>query len=83
MLSGLLLAFFISACAPSSPLERLNRELSQFPEYSIILEDMKEEGNFFKDYFHRYKIAYGKKSGNSKELEYQSTTTDWYQISKK
>ncbi len=83
ILSGLLLAFFISACAPSSPLERLIRELSQFPEYSIALEDMKEEGNFFKDYFHRYKIVYGKKSGSADELEFQSATTDWYPISKK
>jgi hypothetical protein len=83
IIAGLLFALFIYACAPSSPLERLNRDLSQFSEYSIILEDMKEEGNFFKNYFHRYKIVYGKKSGNSKELEYQSETTDWYKISKK
>jgi hypothetical protein len=79
---GLLLAVLISACAPSAPIERLSRELNEFPEYSIILEDMKEEGNFLKEYFHRYKIAYGKPTDNSKELEFQSTTTDWYQLSK-
>jgi hypothetical protein len=81
---GLLLALLllISACAPSSSLERLNRQLSKYPEYSIILEDMKEEGNFFLDYFHRYKIVLGNNSENSKELEYQSGITDWYRITK-
>ncbi len=82
---GLLFAILllITACAPSSPIERLNRQLNKYPEYSIILEDMKEEGNFFTDYFHRYKIVVGNTSGNSKELEYQGGKTDWYQLPKK
>ncbi len=82
---GLLLAllFLISACAPSSPLERLNRQLSKYPEYSIILKDMKKEGNFFLDYFHRYKIVIGQNPANSKELEFQSGITDWYRIPKR
>ena len=79
----LLLAVFILSCAASSPLERIKRQLNKYPEYSIQLEDMKEEGNFFKDYYHRYKIVYGEKLGGSEELEYQSAITDWYKVKKK
>ncbi|MEZ4761907.1 MAG: hypothetical protein R3C26_01480 [Calditrichia bacterium] len=35
-------------------MKKIQRELNDYPEYSIILEDMKMEGTFFKDYFHQY-----------------------------
>lgn len=54
----LLMVAGASGCSTSTtPLERLKRELAKYPEFSILLEDMKEEGNFFKEYFHRYKIV--------------------------
>ncbi len=78
-----LLPLLVLACGASSPVDRIKSDLKQFPEYSVILEDMREDGNFFKDYYHRYKIVYGQKSSGVEELEYQSSITNWYKISKK
>ncbi|MFQ5822599.1 MAG: hypothetical protein ACE5JB_00925 [bacterium] len=79
----LLLALLTISCASSTPIERLRRQLDKYPEYSIILEDMKEEGNFFKDYFHRYKIVYAEKIGNPDSLIYQSQISDWDKVNKR
>ena len=38
------------------PLAKIRSALKDTPTYSIILEDMKEDGNFVKSYFHRYRI---------------------------
>ena len=78
-----LLPLLVLACAASSPVARLKSDLKQYPEYSVILEDMRVDGNFFKDYYHRYKVFYGQKSSGAEELEYQSTITKWYKINKK
>ena len=78
-----LLAVVTISCAGRSPLEGIKREIARYPEYSIILEDMKEEGNFFKDYFHRYKVVYAEKPGIGDSLVYQSGITDWHEVKKK
>ncbi|MCG8604027.1 hypothetical protein MJD09_03380 [bacterium] len=78
-----LLALLLLACGSASSLERVKRDLNRYPEYSIILEDMREEGNFFKDYYHRYKVVYGQKAKSGDELEYQNELTDWYKVDKK
>lgn len=39
------------------PLKKIEKSLANVPEYSIILEDMKEEGNFFKEYSHQYRLV--------------------------
>ncbi len=83
LFSGLLVGLFLAlaGCGSSSPVERLKQELSQYPEFSIILEDMKEEGNFFSNYYHRYKTVYAQKEGDS--LVYISDITDWLKVSEK
>jgi len=48
-----------AACAAPPPLARLQDTFKDYREYSISLGDMKEEGNFFKEYYHQYKIVYG------------------------
>lgn len=82
-IASYLLVMVAISCGASTPLERLKSELSRYPEYSILLEDMKEEGNFFKDYFHRYKLVYAEETGIPDSLVYQSEITDWYKVSKK
>lgn len=39
------------------PINAIQKELKNVPHYSVILDDMKEEGNFFKEYLHQYKIV--------------------------
>lgn len=55
------------------PLTRLQRQLQQFPTYSIILENMKQEGNFFDSYYHRYRVVQPNKG---------SYLTDWMEVPK-
>ena len=82
MLTILTLAFTTISCGPSTVVERLQKDLDRHPEYSIILEDMREEGFFFSDYFHKYKIVRGEKADND-SIAYHSEITDWYEVEKK
>ena len=42
-----------------NPVEKIQRELQGEKEYTIILNDMREEGNFFPSYYHQYRIDIG------------------------
>ena len=71
-----MLLFFLSGCGGKTgglPLEGLKKELKDTPTYSIILEDMKQEGTFFKTYFHRYLVV----------LPERSTKTQWFEVPEK
>jgi len=71
---------FLWGCAATYSMQNLRRNLNRYPEYSIVLEDMQEEGIFFKDYFHRYQIIYGEKPTEGDDLVYQTEITDWLQV---
>jgi len=80
---GLLMSLFLISCGGRPGVDKLSRELDRYPEYSIVLEDMMEEGNFFTDYYHKYKIIYGEKVGAEDSLTYHNLTTDWIKVEKK
>jgi len=82
-MSLLLLVVLFVSCGASTPLKRLQSDLERYPEYSIILADMKEDGNFFKDYYHQYKVVYGEKESGSDSLTYRTQTTDWQRVEQK
>jgi len=48
----------------SNPVEKLQKELAAEKEYAIILNDMREEGNFVPSYYHQYRID----KGETKEI---------------
>lgn len=48
---------FYSCGNDELPIKSIQKELNNVPHYSVILNDMKEEGNFFKEYLHQYKIV--------------------------
>lgn len=80
----ILLSFYIfSACGGSSALKDVEKDLAKYPEYSIILQDMKIEGNFFKEYYQRYKIVYADQVAGQDSLSYFTSTTDWLRVSEK
>jgi len=57
-LSILSLAF--SGCGGfGSPVEKLQKELAGEKEYAVILNDMREEGNFVSSYYHQYRVEKG------------------------
>jgi len=60
----------LSACGPSGdPLTPLKQELAKEKEYSIILNDMREEGNFVPSYFHQYRVDIGEKTTQRQPVE--------------
>lgn len=52
------------------PVEKFQDTLKAAPSYSVILNDMKEEGNFFREYFHQYRIV----------QEDSAWTSRWYEV---
>ena len=64
-------AIVLAGCSSSStPLDQLKAQLASAPEYSIQLDDMREEGTFFSSYFHQYQVI----------QKDNSWTTDWLQV---
>jgi len=73
------LALFLNGCS-SNPIERIKRDLDQYPEYSITLQDMNREGNFFFDHYHQYKIVYGQATEGTEDLSYFDQILDWEKV---
>jgi len=68
---AILTSFLLCACGgPRPPLEKIRTSLKDIPTYSIVLDDMKEEGNLFKTHYHKYSII----------LEDKTTKTDWLEV---
>ncbi len=64
-------------CGPGEPpLTEIQRKLADKQTYSIVLENMKQEGTFFKNYFHQYQIATPEKTWATGWLE---APKDFYQ----
>lgn len=56
VLTAFILSFY-SCGNDELPIKSIQKELNNVPHYSVILNDMKEEGNFFKEYLHQYKVV--------------------------
>lgn len=78
---GLLPVVLVIACTPPDPFLRLQRELDVYPEYSVILEDMRVDGNFTKDYYHQYKLVIGEEQEGSDELAISERLLDAERVS--
>lgn len=81
-------ALMLAGCSKSlpDPLSQLSRELRQYPEFSVILDDMQITGNFAKSYFHKYKILFSdKKAVETVDAAGELTLEErgWVQVSRK
>jgi hypothetical protein len=69
----------ISSCGSESsgvgPVQALQKEMINDSEYTILLNDMREEGNFFPSYFHQYRTDIGE---NTDIHPYQMVTEKYY-----
>jgi hypothetical protein len=54
------------------PIDQIKTNLKDVPTWSILLEDMKEEGNFVTSYYHKYRVV----------DEKEGWTTDWLEVPK-
>ena len=77
------LSLLLAGCAATNPLERLQRELDRYPEYSVILADMREEGTFLTDYSHQYRVTTGQREKGSLDLVYAEKIRDWERIDRR
>jgi hypothetical protein len=67
----LCLLLLITACSERDPVEEMQNTLASAPEYTIILEDMQEEGAVFTKYYHKYRVLQGERD----------LKTDWVEVS--
>jgi hypothetical protein len=77
-----LLTFFLLGCSgkdPGATVKNYAKTLDIYPDFSIMLEDMKEDGSFLPSYWHKYKLIYGDATAEDLRQE----TTDWVQVSKR
>lgn len=75
VLAVLATAFICAACGGGPkvpPIENLKLGLKDVASYSILLEEMKDEGNFSKSYFHKYRVV----------QDEDFWITDWFAVSK-
>lgn len=79
-LSLFLLCLILAACSTNNPLDTLQQELAQYPEYTVILNDYAKEGNFFPSYYQQYKVIVGETQPNSDTLTYRDEVRDFVQV---
>lgn len=65
----IMLAGFLGCGPGQPPLDEIRRNLADRQTYSVVLENMKEEGTFFKEYYHQYQIATPEKTWATGWLE--------------
>ncbi len=75
LLAAALLA--AASCAGETPLERLAQQLDRYPEYSVVLQDMSDEGF---GYAHQYRVVVGEAQAGSDEPVYRETVLDWLEV---
>lgn len=74
------LALLLAGCAPPNPLKELREDLSAYPTWSIILEDMKVEGN---DFYHRYRLVWAETlAEEGEEPAFEESMTEWQRVSR-
>lgn len=79
-----LFCIFTISCSSSSPVTKIQKQMSMHPEYSIILQDMREDGTFVSSYHHQYKIIYAENRTQGEDVPvYQTMITDWYEVDKR
>ena len=71
--------FAVVGCGPSeTPLERLEQQLDQYPEYSVTLQDMRADG-----YYHQYGVAIGEPQAGSEDLVYRDSILDFQKVGRR
>ena len=81
--AALIAVAVITGCGRAhDPVEQASRDLERYPEYAVIVEDLKVEDGFFPDYFLRLRImtASGQRVDGKDTLVYADRVTDWQEV---
>lgn len=79
----LLCGILLGGCSRSSdPVRDLIRDLERYPEYSLILHDLRVEDGFMPDYALQFKVltASGQRVSGRDTLVYEEKKTDWLAV---
>jgi hypothetical protein len=66
-----------ASCETQSPLDRISQSLDRYPEYSVVLQDMTDEGF---GYAHQYRVVFGGPQAGSEEPVYREAVLDWMDV---
>ena len=66
----------------SDPVQQARRQLERYPEFTLIIEDLKVEDGFFPDYFLRLRImtASGQRTAGKDTLVNETRMTEWQEV---
>lgn len=80
--AGLALSLLVACGGPKDPVQKLTRELDNFPEFSLIVDDTRIEGTLFHDYALRFQVltASSQRVAGRDTLVYEDRRTDWYPV---
>ena len=80
--AALAVAGLVACGSPKDPVDDLRRELANFPEYSVIVDDLRVEDGFSDAYFLRFKIlsAKGGRVADKDTLVYEERQTQEYEV---
>ena len=80
--AGLLLILTAGCGQRRDPVRDLIRDLDRYPEYSLIVDDLRVEEGFFPDYFLRFEVlrASGQRRAGGDTLVYERHKTDWIEV---
>jgi hypothetical protein len=79
----LLAALMLAGCGGSpDPVAQLSRDLERFPEYSIIVDDLRIDEGLFPEYFLRLRFltAAGQRVAGRDSVVYSERQTDWHGV---
>lgn len=78
-----LVVALVGCGGPRDPVQTLSRDLSRYPEYSLMVEDIRIQDGFYPDYFLRFRMltAAGQKVDGRDTLTYEDRVTNWYEVS--
>jgi len=78
----LLVGWLVGCGGSSDPVQKLSKDLGRYPEYSLLVEDLRIDDGFFPDYFLRFKIisASGQRIAGQDTVVFQERMTDWYEV---
>lgn len=79
---GLIWLLLLGACDGRPDLDALLKHYDRYPEYAVILHDMRIDGNFFKEYYHRYRTVFREDTGRE-DAAFREDVTDWMRVSQK
>ncbi len=78
-----LLAILLAACGGrTDPVRNLINDLQRYPEYSLIVDDVRIEDGFMPDYFLRFQVmtAAGRRVDGRDTLMYEERKTGWIPV---